>query len=130
MNGSLFLWMSTALLTVALAVGAPVTKAEGEPSVGNSIEALSSKPVLARAVGSAPAESPVPVLAAAPAATQQYSHGDPNAEEQAMLELVNRARANPAAEASRFGIDLNEGITTDPIPATSEPPLAFNVDII
>ncbi|MBI1335775.1 MAG: hypothetical protein GC164_02305 [Phycisphaera sp.] len=52
----------------------------------------------------------------------------PDAYEVYMLELINRARANPAAEAALFGIDLNEGvpsnetITTDP-----KQPLAFNV---
>ena len=30
--------------------------------------------------------------------------------EQLVLELVNRARANPGAEASRYGISLNEGL--------------------
>ena len=39
--------------------------------------------------------------------------------EQYMIELINRARANPGAEAARIGVDLNEGIpagtiTTDP----------------
>ena len=31
-------------------------------------------------------------------------------EEQLVIELINRARANPAAEAARLGIDLNEGL--------------------
>lgn len=30
--------------------------------------------------------------------------------EQLLIELVNRSRANPAAEAARFGVDLNEGV--------------------
>ena len=30
--------------------------------------------------------------------------------EQMLLELINRARLDPAAEAARFGIDLNEGL--------------------
>src|SRR5258707_11440338 len=30
--------------------------------------------------------------------------------EQYEVELINRARANPAAEAARYGIDLNEGL--------------------
>jgi hypothetical protein len=37
-----------------------------------------------------------------------YSHGDPTAEEQYMLELINRARANPPAEGLRLQA------TTDP----------------
>src|SRR5687768_14910608 len=37
-----------------------------------------------------------------PAATQIYSHGDPTADEQMMLEFINRARINPAAEGKRL----------------------------
>jgi hypothetical protein len=59
-----------------------------------------------------------------------YVHGDPTAEEQLMLELVNRARLNPTAEAARFGIDLNEGITQDPILLAPKQPLAFNRDLL
>src|SRR3954451_24642634 len=50
--------------------------------------------------------------------------------EQYMVELINRARANPSAEAARFGIDLSEGlrngevITTDP-----KQPLAINFNL-
>jgi len=36
-----------------------------------------------------------------------YDHGDASPEEQYMLELVNRARANPAAEGFRLGLDLD-----------------------
>jgi uncharacterized protein YkwD len=36
------------------------------------------------------------VLSSVP--TQEYSHGDPTAEEQYIVELINRARANPTAE--------------------------------
>ena len=73
-----------------------------------------------------------------------YSHGDPTAEEQYMLELVNRARANPAMEGLRLQA------TTDPnvLSAYSffqvnvaqmaaafagyppRPPLAFNASLI
>lgn len=35
---------------------------------------------------------------------------EPTALEQYVLELVNRARADPAAEAARLGIDLNQGL--------------------
>ena len=58
--------------------------------------------------------------------TQPYSHGNPTVAEQYMLELVNRARANPDAEAARFGIDLNEGLAPGTISATPKPPLAMN----
>ena len=39
------------------------------------------------------------------AATTQYSHGDPSDDEQWFLELMNRARANPQAEADRVLVD-------------------------
>ena len=48
------------------------------------------------------------------------------AHEQLMLELLNRARANPAAEAARFGIDLNEGLAAGTIGASGKQPLAGN----
>ncbi len=46
--------------------------------------------------------------------------------EQYMLELINRARADPAAEAARFGIDLNEGLDPGTITADAKAPLAPN----
>src|SRR5918997_2057697 len=50
----------------------------------------------------------------------------PSAYEQYFLELVNRARANPGAEASRLGIDLNEGLSSGTISNTAKQPLAMN----
>src|SRR5512146_3156523 len=50
----------------------------------------------------------------------------PTANEQLMVELINRARANPAAEASRLGIDLNEGLTAGTISTSPKQPLAIN----
>lgn len=49
-----------------------------------------------------------------------------SAYEQYMLELINRARANPAAEAARLGIDLNAGLPAGTISAAAKQPLAFN----
>jgi len=47
--------------------------------------------------------------------------------EQLTIELVNRARSNPTAEAQRQGIDLNFGLTTSElISATPKQPLAPN----
>jgi uncharacterized protein YkwD len=46
--------------------------------------------------------------------------------EQYLVELVNRARANPAAEAARYGIDLNEGLAPGTISAAPRAPLAVN----
>lgn len=37
----------------------------------------------------------------------RYSHGEPTAEEQYLLELANRARANPAAEGRRLAATTN-----------------------
>lgn len=51
---------------------------------------------------------------------------EPTAQEQFMLELVNRARSDPEGEAMRFGIDLNEGLPSDTISADAKQPLAFN----
>jgi uncharacterized protein YkwD len=50
----------------------------------------------------------------------------PTAAEQYMIELINRARANPAAEAASFHINLNEGIAPATISAAAKQPVAFN----
>lgn len=47
-------------------------------------------------------------------------------EEQLVLELINRARANPQAEATRLGISLNAGLPAGTITATPKQPLALN----
>lgn len=54
----------------------------------------------------------------------------PSANEQYMLELVNRARANPNAEAAQYGIGLNQGLPSGTISGSSKQPLAFNLDLI
>jgi hypothetical protein len=47
--------------------------------------------------------------------------------EQYMVELINRGRANPAAEADRYGIALNEGVPADETISTApKQPLAIN----
>ncbi|MEZ6146220.1 MAG: FG-GAP-like repeat-containing protein [Planctomycetaceae bacterium] len=46
--------------------------------------------------------------------------------EQLLLELVNRARANPEAEAARYGINLNAGLAPNTISADAKQPLAPN----
>jgi hypothetical protein len=43
-----------------------------------------------------------------------------------MVTLINRARANPTAEAARFGINLNEGLPPGTISAAPKQPLAPN----
>jgi uncharacterized protein YkwD len=64
------------------------------------------------------------------AATQLYNQGDPLPEEQYMLQLVNRARNNPAAEAARFGINLNEGLAPATISTNAKQPLCFNPQLL
>jgi len=50
------------------------------------------------------------LVSQAPGAQKVYSHGNPSSHAQLMLELVNRARAKPSAEAKRHGISLNRGL--------------------
>ncbi|MFM7250553.1 MAG: CAP domain-containing protein [Planctomycetaceae bacterium] len=54
----------------------------------------------------------------------------PTAHEQFLLEMVNRGRADPLAEATRYGIDLNEGLEAGTISAAAKQPLAFNPFLI
>lgn len=51
--------------------------------------------------------------------------------EQLLLELINRARLDPAAEAARYGIDLNEGVAAnETISTVSKQPLAMNETLL
>lgn len=59
------------------------------------------------------------------AAQTAYDSGDPSAQEQYALELINRARANPTAEGTRLGININEGLDAG-LSAIVRPPLAMN----
>ena len=54
----------------------------------------------------------------------------PTAEEQYLLELVNRARQNPTAEAQLYGISLNQDLSPGTISETPKQPLAFNLNLI
>jgi uncharacterized protein YkwD len=55
----------------------------------------------------------------------------PTAQEVLMLELVNRARANPEAEASLHSVGLNDGIPANrQISAAAKQPLAHNLLLI
>lgn len=47
-------------------------------------------------------------------------------QEQLLLELINRARLDPAGEAARYGIDLNQGLSAGTISATAKQVLASN----
>ncbi len=78
----------------------------------------------------------IALVGVAPAAT------DPTAEEQYLLEIINRTRWNPDAEVFRLSNqtwgdtgspatpDLNEGITNSVINDDHAQPLAFNRNII
>lgn len=61
---------------------------------------------------------------------QLFATAFPTDAEQLMLELLNRARANPAAEAALHDVDLNEGLAPGTISAAAKQPLAFNLNLI
>jgi hypothetical protein len=78
---------------IALACTLCAAMASDEPSVA----------VVELAAPGAPARESNPKAVPAPAPrTTLWSIGDPTGEEQLYLELINRARANPAAEGIRF----------------------------
>ena len=62
--------------------------------------------------------------------SQVYRHGDPTDSEQYLLELVNRARLDPAGEAALFGIDLNEGLAAGTLGTEPRQPLALNPQLL
>ena len=54
----------------------------------------------------------------------------PTANDQFMLELINRGRSNPQAEANRYlEGDLNEGLPPGTISSDPKQPLAFNLNL-
>jgi len=65
------------------------------------------------------------LLPAAHGQQVDYNSGNPVAEEQYVLELINRARMNPAGEGARLGISINEGLPAGRA-AVVRPPLAMN----
>ncbi len=60
----------------------------------------------------------------------EISSRQPTPQEVLVVELINRARFNPTAEAARYGIGLNDGITGTPITADRKQPLAHNLFLI
>ena len=58
------------------------------------------------------------------------SVSSPTAQEQYVVELINRGRMNPTAEASRYGTDLNEGLSPGTITSDVKQPLAINPNLI
>lgn len=56
--------------------------------------------------------------------------GGPDVYEQYLISLINRARANPVAEAARYHVGLNEGIPANElITPAPKPPLAINPNL-
>ncbi|MCC5849639.1 MAG: hypothetical protein JJU29_16270 [Verrucomicrobia bacterium] len=86
--------------------------------------------------GSGYAESPAGVMlveetsSESPMGTTFYDHGELTIWEQLMLEMVNRARADPGAEAARLGIGLNHNLPPGTIEDTPKPPLAIHPRIV
>lgn len=78
--------------------------------------------VLAAGLAAA-AGSPAPEAEAAPGPT-------PTDAEQAMIEILNRTRADPDGEAARFHIDLNEGLPAGTLTSEPREPLAVNFELI
>jgi serralysin len=54
----------------------------------------------------------------------------PTAQEQYMLELVNRGRLNPNAEAKRMGISLNKDLAANTISGAAKQPLAYDPSLL
>ena len=54
----------------------------------------------------------------------------PTPQEVLVVELINRARFDPTAEATRYGIGLNDGITGTPITTARKQPLAHNLFLV
>jgi uncharacterized protein YkwD len=61
---------------------------------------------------------------------QMLSVGSPTDLEQYAIELINRARANPSAQAARYGITLNEGLPSGTISNAPAQPLAVNLPLV
>src|SRR5689334_571079 len=50
--------------------------------------------------------------------------------DQYLVEMINRARLDPAAEAARLGIDLNQGLAAGTLTAAVKQPLAVNLKLV
>ena len=74
--------------------------------------------------------SVVGVCLALAAATSLAAIAYPSAYDQYLLELINRARADPAAEAALYGIALNEGLAPGTISSDAKQPLALNLNLV
>lgn len=70
--------------------------------------------------------APASVRALGPA---RYDCGEPTPAEQHVLEMINRARADPSTEGTRLGFDINEGVPNGTT-AVARPPLAMNKSLL
>lgn len=58
-----------------------------------------------------------------------FDYGDPSSLEQAHLEAINRARANPLQEARRLNMNLFEGVPGGVLTDSAKQPLSFNAQL-
>lgn len=80
--------------------------------------------VVTATAGTVESDDSVEVSATPRSASEQ---NNPSAQEVLMIELINRARFDPTAEAARYGIDLNQGLSaSNAISPDQKPPLAHN----
>ncbi|MGM0594408.1 MAG: CAP domain-containing protein [Pseudomonadota bacterium] len=66
-----------------------------------------------------------------PLSSYAVSSTEPSEREVRYLELLNRARKNPTAEADRYGLsDLNDDLEPGTISSDPKPPVAFNIELM
>ena len=99
----------------------------GDPSGPNAV--FPSRLKCARSLSAALA---APAMVTASRHHQPWSPAlvEPTANEQLMLELVNRATARSRRRGQRQGIGLNKGLGHGTIKATAKQPLAMNMDLL
>lgn len=100
----------------------------GSPRVINSLRNDETYYFVVTAVGTGVESAASAEVSATPSAIDLAKQ--PTAQEVLVVELINRARANPEAEAARYGIGLNDGISGTTITAAPKQPLAHNLLLI
>jgi uncharacterized protein YkwD len=118
---------SLVVIAVALASGCG---GSGGGSGSGSSKSQSSKGQTASVVASSKsASSLVGNLSSSTSTSASSVDGvaGPSAQEVLVVELINRARFDPNAEASRYSIGLNDGITNSTITSAQKKPLAHNL---
>jgi uncharacterized protein YkwD len=93
------------------------------PAIAADADTLSSEPP-SRSLAPAASTTPRALL---PRTVTVWNAGADSADEQYVLEVINRARANPTAEGVRLGIDITEGLSPSVAAYVGpRPPLALN----